>query len=83
MRIGGTGSPEGSNGTDSLRPGIDPICRQRSVVGSPGEGWYITPCKGPEESTCGVVQGSRGGRTGLLEVDRCCRNGHGQGRKFG
>jgi hypothetical protein len=37
-KTGGTGSPEGSNGIDSLRPGTNPIYRKRGVVGNPEEG---------------------------------------------
>jgi hypothetical protein len=37
-KTGGTGPPKGSNGTDSLRPGTDLICRRRGMVGSPSEG---------------------------------------------
>jgi hypothetical protein len=39
--------------------------------------------EGPEESTCGTVQGSWGGQAELLEGDRCSCKGHGQEREFG
>jgi hypothetical protein len=41
-KTGVTGSPEGSNRIDSLRPRIDPICRRRGMVGGPREGWCNT-----------------------------------------
>jgi hypothetical protein len=41
-KTGGTGLPEGSNGTDSSKPGTNRISRNHDVQRSPGEGWCNT-----------------------------------------
>jgi hypothetical protein len=52
----GIGSPEGSNGTDSLISRIDPIYRRHGMVGSPGEGRSGTLQIGNPRQ--GVIKGS-------------------------